>query len=163
MKDNIWTIIISAATGGIFTLITAYVTTLIASVKERKKWESETAIKFIDYSLTNPDLAKKVARQFSIAVIVHLTQDGTTIEKYFLPAFCRFSIGRHTDHDICLTDRYVSRDHGLFYYRKGRIIYRDTSPTNKTYVNGKELRNKRKLKSGDNLMMGQTLLRFEEL
>jgi pSer/pThr/pTyr-binding forkhead associated (FHA) protein len=161
--NNIWTIVISAATGGIFTLITGYITTAIAAKKESKKWESETAIKFIDYSLSNPELARKVARQFSIAVIVHLDEDGTTNRKYFLPAFCRFSIGRLGDHDICINDSYLSRDHGLFYYRKGRIIYKDTSPTNRSTVNGKEILKKRRLRNNDILVLGHSKFKFEEL
>jgi pSer/pThr/pTyr-binding forkhead associated (FHA) protein len=161
--NNIWTIVISAATGGIFTLITAYITTAISAKKERNKWESETAIKFIDYSISNPELAKKVARQFSIAVIVILDEDGTTNRKYFLPAFCRFSVGRLDDHDICIDDSYLSRDHGLFYYKKGKIIYKDTSPTNRSTVNGKEILRSRRLKSGDILLLGHTNIKFEEL
>lgn len=113
--------------------------------------------------MTKPELAKKVSRQFSIAVVVHLDKDGTTICKYFLPAFCRFSVGRLEDHDICILDPYLSRDHGLFYYSKGAIYYKDTSPTNKTLVNGKEIHKKRKLKSGDTLVMGETNFRYEEL
>lgn len=161
--ENIVTILLSAATGGIFTLTTTYISTIITSKKERKKWESETAIKFIEYSLTNPNLATKVARQFSIAVLVHLDSDDRTIKKYFLPAFCRFSIGRHADHDICIADPYLSRDQGLFYYREGKIFYKDTSPTNKTIVNGTTLHKKRQLKSGDYLLLGQTKIKFEEL
>lgn len=164
MESTIWTIVISAATGGVFTLLTTYITSIITSNKERKKWESETAIKFIDYSLSNPVLAKKVARQFSIAVIVHIDTDGSTIKKYFLPAFCRFSIGRHEDHDIYIEeDKYLSRDHGLFYYNGGKIFYKDTSPTNRTSVNGKELKCKKRLRSGDILILGYSTLKFEEL
>jgi pSer/pThr/pTyr-binding forkhead associated (FHA) protein len=161
--DNIWTIIISAATGGFFTLVTTYISTLITTQKEKKKWESETAIKFIDYSLTSPELAKRVARQFSIAVIVHLDKDDRTICKYFLPAFCRFSVGRLEDNDISVLDEYLSRDQGLFYYSSGKIYYKDTSPTNKTQINGTEIHKKAKLKSGDILIMGRTKLKFEEL
>lgn len=161
--DGIWTILISALIGVVATLITTYVSVVITSQKEKKRWESETAIKFIEYSLTNPEIAKKVSRQFSIAVVTHLDKDGTTNHKYFLPAFCRFSIGRLEDNDISVLDEYLSRDHGLFYYNKGKIYYRDTSPTNKTLVNGKKIHKRRKLRSGDTLTMGKTNFRFDEL
>ncbi|MGV8828231.1 MAG: FHA domain-containing protein [Breznakibacter sp.] len=161
--NNTWTIIVSAATGGIVTLITTYVSSIISFRKERKKWESETALKFIDYSLSNPILAKKVARQFSIAFIVHLNNEDRTESKYFLPAFCRFSVGRNEDNDICVNDQSLSRDHGLFYYKNGRILYKDTYPTNKTWINGKVITKKHQLKSGDILKLGVTRLRYEEL
>jgi len=161
--ENIWTIIISAATGGIFTLFTTYISTLVSSRKERQKWESETAIKFIDYSLSNPDLARKISRQFSIAIIVHIDNDGSTNNKYFLPAFCRISIGRNDNHDICIDDPYLSRDHGLFYYNNGKIIYKDTSSTNKTLINNKAITKRRKLKTGDYLLLGRTQFRFDKL
>ena len=161
--SSTWTIVISAITGGVITLATTYVSSLIASKREKDRWDSETAMKFIDYSLTRPDLAKKVARQFSIAVVVYIDSDGTTIAKYFLPAFCRFSVGRLEDHDISIPDPYLSRDQGLFYYSKGKIYYKDTSPTNKTIVNGTAIEKQRKLKSGDILIMGKTHFKFEEL
>ncbi len=162
--NNIWIIILSAVVGGVITIITTYISGLVNSQKERKKWDSETAIKFIDYSLSRPDLAKKVARQFSIAVVVHLDADGNTICKYFLPAFCRFSIGRLDDHDISIPDdSHLSRDQGLFYYRAGKIYYKDTSPTNITLINGIKIHNEKKLKNGDNLIMGESRFKFEEL
>jgi len=160
---NETTLLFVAIIGGLFTLITTLVSAEIASRKERKSWENETAIKFIEYSLTNPDVARKVARQFSIAVLVQLDNVDTTIDKFFLPAFCRFSIGRNEDHDICISDGYLSRDHGLFYYKEGNIFYKDTSALNPTLVNGKKINDTKKLINGDLLTFGKTKMKFVKL
>src|SRR5690606_11883422 len=129
------TLLYVAVIGGVFTLITTLLSAEIASRKERKSWENETAIRFIEYTLTNPEVAQKVARQFSIAVLIQLNSDNRTLKKFFLPAFCRFSIGRNKDHDICIDDIFLSRDHGLFYYKGGNIYYKDTSALNPTIIN----------------------------
>src|SRR5690606_16999620 len=116
-----------------------------------------------EYTLTNPEVAQKVARQFSIAVLIQLNSDNRTLKKFFLPAFCRFSIGRNKDHDICIDDIFLSRDHGLFYYKGGNIYYKDTSALNPTIINGRKLKDSKRLSSGDQLHFGETRMKFLKL
>lgn len=158
--SNSFAIITVAIITGLFSLITATITSVIVNRKDRRNWKNETAIKFIEYSLTKPEIAKKVARQFSIAVLVQIDEDGSTLGKFFLPAFCRFTIGRSVDHDLTINDPYLSRDHGLFYYSKGKMYYKDTSALNATSVNGKKISESRRLKTGDILILGKTRMKF---
>jgi len=66
--------------------------------------------------------------------------------------------------DIVLRDAKVSRRHAeLGLYGPDAYVIRDLASTNGTLLNGKRVRDKAKLHSGDLLRCGDTTLRFFEI
>lgn len=161
--SNLFIIIVSAAIGGLITLITTYASSIFLERKEKRKWETETGLKYIELSLSHPELARKLSKQFAVALLVWVDDKGNTMDKYFLPAFCRYTVGRLEDNDICIADEYLSRDHGLFIYDKGKIYYQDSATTNKTQINGSNVNHKVQLNDGDELIVGFSKLMYRKL
>nr|WP_297916491.1 FHA domain-containing protein [uncultured Allomuricauda sp.] len=60
-------------------------------------------------------------------------------------------VGRHTTNDVVLDDPTVTRKHALFSYVNGSFWIEDLGSTNKTYLNGKEVRTKTRLKDSDTI------------
>jgi tetratricopeptide (TPR) repeat protein len=72
----------------------------------------------------------------------------------------RTAVGRGVDNDIILTDIAVSRRHLIIEFEGGRYTSRDLDSGNGTLVNGERLATVQ-LRSGDQLELGNTLMRFE--
>jgi pSer/pThr/pTyr-binding forkhead associated (FHA) protein/tetratricopeptide (TPR) repeat protein len=69
------------------------------------------------------------------------------------------SLGRGIDNDVVLADIAVSRKHTLICFENGRFVMRDLGSGNGTLVNGERL-DAHTLEDGDQLELGNTLLRF---
>ncbi len=60
-------------------------------------------------------------------------------------------IGRHTNSQVFLPGKAVSRQHAVIYYtQEGKWMLEDLDSANKTYLNGEAIR-KTEIKSGDNI------------
>ncbi len=85
---------------------------------------------------------------------------GEGPSEYLLTAFN--TIGRHPDNTVQVLDRIVSKEHcRITRGPQGGYILRDVGSLNGCFVNG-ERTNEAKLKTGDELTLGNTLLRFED-
>lgn len=62
-----------------------------------------------------------------------------------------YKIGRLENNDIVLDDPTVTREHALISYSQGEFWIEDLGSTNKTYLNGKELKSKTKFKDSDTI------------
>ncbi|MGP1367216.1 MAG: FhaA domain-containing protein [Schwartzia sp. (in: firmicutes)] len=71
-------------------------------------------------------------------------------------------IGRREKNELILTDRSVSRLHACITYRRHRHVLCDAGSLNGTLVNGVPVR-ELVLQDGDEVQMGNTLLRYEVL
>lgn len=71
-------------------------------------------------------------------------------------------IGRREKNELILTDRSVSRLHACITYRRHRHVLCDVGSLNGTLVNGVPVR-ELVLQDGDEIQMGNTLLRYEVL
>jgi len=69
------------------------------------------------------------------------------------------SLGRGVDNDVILADIAVSRKHTLICYEGGGFVLRDLGSGNGTLLNGKRV-DSHLLQDGDQLELGNTLLRF---
>ena len=69
------------------------------------------------------------------------------------------SIGRGVDNDVILADIAVSRKHTIVCWEQGQFMLRDLGSGNGTLYNGKRVDN-HQLRDGDQLELGNTLLRF---
>ncbi len=70
------------------------------------------------------------------------------------------SIGRAQDADICLNDKAISRKHCLLVCSVDKVTIIDLQSSNGTMVNDETIA-KVKLKDGDKIMVGSTLLKFD--
>src|SRR3954451_52772 len=80
-------------------------------------------------------------------------------ERYDL--FGGLSIGRSSDADVRIEDRYASGLHARIYARRGHFILEDMNSTNGTLLNDAELAGEAELVPGDMIRIGDTEFRFE--
>ena len=79
-------------------------------------------------------------------------------ERYDL--FGGLTIGRSTDADVQISDRYASGLHCRIYGRGGRHFVEDMQSTNGTLLNDATLASEAELADGDLIRIGDTELRF---
>ena len=75
--------------------------------------------------------------------------------------FGGLSIGRSTDADVRIEDRYASGIHARIYSRGSSYFVEDMNSTNGTFLNGEQLDGERPLSDLDELRIGDTEFRFE--
>ena len=163
MNDTILAALIGGITGAIISLISSYLITKLKIKQEVRIWNTDFAVNYSKLLFENPKAAAQLARQFAIGLIVVRDTNESTASKHFIPYQCKVSVGRKSENDIVLIDPTVSRDHGVFFYRGNKVMFQEFSPMNKTIHNGKKIKKICHLKSGDQLILGETLLEFEEL
>ncbi len=69
------------------------------------------------------------------------------------------TIGRGSEHDMVLDEDMVSRSHARILTFDGKVVVEDDGSTNGTLVNGERVE-RCVLKSGDQILIGQSLLEF---
>jgi diguanylate cyclase (GGDEF)-like protein len=69
-------------------------------------------------------------------------------------------IGRSNEADLVLADKSVSRAHCRVWAEQGAYHIRDLGATNPTRVNGAPLDGRRKLVDGDQITVGESILKF---
>ena len=69
-------------------------------------------------------------------------------------------IGRSAASHLRLPDEGLSREHAVILYEGDEYVIEDLQSSNGTSVNGKRVR-QAPLKNGDEIVVGQTVLRFE--
>jgi adenylate cyclase len=84
--------------------------------------------------------------------------DGQEIEQEFLGH--QTTVGRHEKCDLCLVDTMVSRTHCLILREGKGFVVKDLESRNGTWVNGRRIKNRRRVKEGDVLQIGPFRLRF---
>ena len=93
-------------------------------------------------------------RRFHLRMIKGVPAYGV----YFVEG--RSRIGRSEESDVFLVDPSVSRTHAVVEVDGAEPVVRDLGSTNGTFVNGERIEAKH-LKDGDELMFGNTRMRFE--
>lgn len=70
-------------------------------------------------------------------------------------------VGRSSKCDIIISDKLISKEHcRVLIDENSKFFIEDLGSTNKTFVNGKELKKKVQLNYGDRIVLGETILRF---
>jgi pSer/pThr/pTyr-binding forkhead associated (FHA) protein len=73
------------------------------------------------------------------------------------------AFGRAAENDVVLEgDPYASSQHSAVLVRNGERVVRDLGSTNGTFVGGAPLAGEHVLRTGDELRIGETELRYEE-
>ena len=75
--------------------------------------------------------------------------------------FGGISIGRSSDADVRIEDRYASGIHARVYSRGANYYVEDMNSTNGTFLNGGRLNGEAKLNDLDEVRIGDTEFRFE--
>jgi hypothetical protein len=75
--------------------------------------------------------------------------------------FGGISIGRSSDADVRIEDRYASGIHARLYSRGANYYVEDMNSTNGTFLNGRRLNGEAKLNDLDEVRIGNTEFRFE--
>jgi hypothetical protein len=75
--------------------------------------------------------------------------------------FGGISIGRSSDADVRIEDRYASGIHARVYSRGANYYVEDMNSTNGTFLNGGRLNREAKLNDLDEVRIGNTEFRFE--
>jgi pSer/pThr/pTyr-binding forkhead associated (FHA) protein len=71
-------------------------------------------------------------------------------------------IGRGKDCDIVLDDEFASRQHASIELRDNQFFVVDSGSTNGTYVSGRVIRGEHRLRTGDEVQIGETRLSYRE-
>jgi hypothetical protein len=101
--------------------------------------------------------ASLVAPQRESAMLI-LRQGSEAGRRWVLSRTTSLHIGRHSDCDITLPDRQVSRNHARIFWREDGYFIEDLGSKNGTHVNGQEVAVPVRLEDGDEL---QVALRFK--
>lgn len=93
------------------------------------------------------------------AKLILVRGEGTEGLSYHLNG-TKHGAGRSKGVILFLEDRYMSPSHATFLYRENRLYVRDEQSANGTFL---RIRAERELEDGDEIMIGEQLLRLEKL
>jgi len=72
------------------------------------------------------------------------------------------TIGRSPHSDIVLNDNYVSSTHARIFARRQFLFLEDLGSTNGTFVDGRRIEGEHQIKPGQEIVIGDTIFRYEE-
>lgn len=72
------------------------------------------------------------------------------------------TIGRSPGSQIVLPDEFVSSTHARIFARKQFFFIEDLGSTNGTFIDGRRLEGERQIKPGQEIVIGDTIFRYEE-
>lgn len=72
------------------------------------------------------------------------------------------TMGRADNVDIRVEDRFASSAHARIFPQSGTLYIEDMGSTNGTYLNGSQLARAERLRSGDEIRIGDSEYRFQE-
>jgi len=85
--------------------------------------------------------------------------DGKQVDQAFVGA--QTTVGRHEKCDLCLVDSMVSRNHCLILSEGKRFVVKDLDSRNGTWINGRRIKNRRHVRSGDVVQVGPFRIIFQ--
>jgi pSer/pThr/pTyr-binding forkhead associated (FHA) protein len=88
-----------------------------------------------------------------------VVNDGKNISSFDLENAV-VSIGRSSDNDIQLNDKYTSRNHMILWGEGGRFFVKDLGSENGTYVNGRQIPSGKvvELSESQSILVGKSLV-----
>jgi pSer/pThr/pTyr-binding forkhead associated (FHA) protein len=88
-----------------------------------------------------------------------VVNDGSNISSFDLENAV-VSIGRSSDNDIQLKDKYTSRNHMILWGQDGRFFVKDLGSGNGTFVNGRKIPSGKvvELKQSQSVLVGKSLV-----
>jgi FHA domain len=159
---DVETIVVSAVVGIVASAITAYITTRLKMRDEREQWQREFLAKYADVRSKDRDAAEHLAEQFAVGFLV-IDRPNAERNRVFVARGAHITIGRKEGKDICVSDERISRDHALIISENLSVFIVDQGSTEGTCLNGKRIRRKEKLSSGDVIGLGDTTITFHDI
>jgi len=92
------------------------------------------------------------------AMLGRAREDDTSAD---IPLHLVTAIGRADDNTLTLDDPYASTYHALILWREGRWWIEDRGSHNGTLINDERITEPTPLRSGDDILIGETRLTFE--
>jgi pSer/pThr/pTyr-binding forkhead associated (FHA) protein len=160
---SIETILISALVGIITSGITAYITTGLRMREEKQKWRKEFAERYAEVLSKDSAHAERLAVQFGVGVLKFRTKGQTGTEKRFLPPNSRLVAGRGLNNDFVLIDSNVSRRHCAFFTDDTEVYIEDLGSITGTLLNGEKVKGRTRIKTDDEIRIGDTEFLFYKL
>ena len=166
------TVVVSALAGLFSGLVTAYITTNLKIKQEKRKWDREFAIKYLEAkssgkSYKAQDLASQYALGYLLVVEAEEGLATASPRKIFIPRNCRLLAGRGDDNDIHLNNIDISRKHIMFTADENDVWVEDLATsigvlitTNKE---SRKLLGAHKLRVGDILKIGSYVIEYRDL
>lgn len=157
-----------ALIGGLVSILvawgTAYFTTALKFSHEKKKMSEDWRSKILDKYYHEFESFQKLAQQFAIGIIYYEDHARTGHhQKIFIPKNFNMTVGRSENNDIVSYDLTVSRYHAMISSNDSKVYIEDLFPTNKTLINGKEIKKQTELKDDDEIQFGKTTMKFKYL
>lgn len=156
--------IITILTSILVSAVTAYITSILKTKEEAKKWYGEFKLKYAESIAKEPELANSLATQFAIGYLI-IPRSKTKRDKIFIPPGSRFIIGRDERCDIILKKNTISRRHCLILSNESSVSILDLTHHSTVYVNKKVVSSETpmKLKNKDTIDISDFKIRFYEI
>ena len=120
---------------------------------------SEEAKKNLSKLIDFVTLGMNTEAKFDMFSLIIIRPDGQEIEQGFTAA--KTMVGRHEKCDLRLVDSMVSRNHCIILNEGKRFVVKDMESRNGTWVNGRRIKNRRSIKTGDVIQVGPFRLFFQ--
>ncbi|HHW07958.1 MAG TPA: FHA domain-containing protein [Clostridia bacterium] len=115
------------------------------------------------FGLVKGELVPGKARRPVYYLVVDREQSGTELPRREIQLIEEtVTIGRSGDNQVVLPDPYVSGQHARIEQKEGELWLIDLGSTNGTFVNGKKVKGKVKLKPEDSVIIGGILFKVEK-
>jgi pSer/pThr/pTyr-binding forkhead associated (FHA) protein len=120
-------------------------------------WQREFATRYAEASATNRALAEAIQQQFAGAFLYIRDPDREVSDRRFIPTGAKLTIGRGPGCDLVLPDpqRSMSKSHAVIEMVAGEIWVTDLHATNGTFVDGKLVTSRTRVRDGSTLTFGK--------
>jgi pSer/pThr/pTyr-binding forkhead associated (FHA) protein len=135
----------------------------ITDLQQREsQWRRELSLKLAELRAGDATAAQSLAQQFAIGVVI--VQDGAERTKIFVPPSSRITAGRNPSNEIVLNTRVASQKHFAIFSDAGAAYVEDLGSSNGVWINGEQVRGRRRLQTGDLISVGGDLsIEFQAL
>ena len=97
---------------------------------------------------------------FGAELVVTESNDQAVRQGEIIKLDYKTTVGRGTDHQIALTDTFVSHDHAVIIFQKRNYYLEDLNSVNGTYINGARVNEPVSLKHGDTIRIAGVTFKF---
>lgn len=110
------------------------------------------------------DLKKEKDRSAHLieqAKLTVIAADDSNLMNHIFNFDNMITIGRDTDNDIVIDDKYVSHYHAKIIKKKNDYVLQDLQSANRTYLNDLIVSKEEMIKKGDSIKIGMITFKFE--
>ena len=101
----------------------------------------------------------KLSEEDFVVGVLTLMGPSESARRYMLSTSDRH-LGRAPSNDVVIQDQHVSGRHARVFYEEDAFWVEDLDSTNGTYVNGRKIEGRTRLRDADMIKVGGTILKF---